>query len=1066
MKIFLSAATKQFEACRKELRSDLSAIGCEVKVQEDFQQGPRTLIERLEEYVAQCDRVIALVGDAYGSEAAGTAVPAADPPRSYTQWEYFFTMGERLDGSRAPRKDLYLYLASHQFLREYPVQQPAEYAERQRRFREQVLATGEHWASFDSVDQLCRRVLRDGWQMSGRPSEEEPVWLAELRAVFATGAVPDVDDQAREEILRHSPGTLDAYRVGRWAEWSQPRYALDKRFTRLTLLVDQGPDAQGVRWQAQPRSFQDLRDVLAQVSEPAVVVLGPPGCGKSTLLRRFELDLAVEALHAPAVEAALSLFLPLNRYRPLHVGDPLPAPQEWLEQEWARRCPRLPKLAELLRSQRLVLLLDAVNEMPHGGEEDYHERIALWRDFLTDLARSAPGTRVVFSCRSPDYSASLSTPEWPVPHVRIEPLADAQVEEFLAVFSPQQGPALWQQLKGTAQLDLFRSPYYLKLLLAQAQPGATLLQGRAALFTGFVRQALTREVEADNALFRPGALLDRLDHQRIVRHEWRDRYALPSRSSLFPALSRLAFGLQERRGAGEVAQVRASYDEALALLGGEQAEDVLRAGVALQLLELQWEDVFYVHQLLQEYFAARMLAAAPQPALARTAWRAADFSPTLEQVLESLADSDPLPQAPATGWEETFAIAAAMASGADPFVSALVEPNLPLAGHCAAQPDVGVSPQVRQGLQSHLVARSRDPAADLRARIAAARALGELGDPRFERRRGSDGEYLLPPTVPIAAGTYRIGSDEGLYDDEAPAHSVQVAAFAMGQFPVTNAEWRLFIEAGGYDDERWWEAEAARAWRRGEGTAERPKQEWRVFRQRLRANPALPREWLTAGRITSRQADEWESVVAQSDAEFEALLEQWYPPGRQNRPAFWNDSAFNHPAQPMVGICWHEARAYCAWLSAQSAQLFRLPTEAEWEAAARGTKGRRYAWGARGKEGRRYAWGPDFDSARCNTFETHVRGTTPAGVFPGGDTPEGLIDITGNVWEWTGSLYRPYKYNADDGREDPETDGPRVVRGGSWNDNRDVARCAYRHDFDPGNRDYLIGFRVVRVSPM
>jgi len=182
MKIFLSAVTRQFEACRKELRSDLSAIGCEVKVQEDFQQGPRTLIERLEEYVAQCDRVIALVGDAYGSEAAGTAVPATDPPRSYTQWEYFFTMGERLDGSRAPRKDLYLYLASDQFLREHPVDQPPEHAERQRRFLdEEVLATGEHWAPFDSVDQLCRRVLRDGWQMSGHPSEEEPMWLAELR---------------------------------------------------------------------------------------------------------------------------------------------------------------------------------------------------------------------------------------------------------------------------------------------------------------------------------------------------------------------------------------------------------------------------------------------------------------------------------------------------------------------------------------------------------------------------------------------------------------------------------------------------------------------------------------------------------------------------------------------------------------------------------------------------------------------------------------------------------------------------------------------------------------------
>ena len=149
MKIFLSAVSTQFKACRDALASDLRAINCEVRVQEDFQQRPRTLIERLEEYVAQRDRVIALVGDAHGAEASGTAVPPVAPPRSYTQWEYFFTLGGRLNGSRAPRKDLYLYFyfARDQFLHQQPVDQPAEHAERQRRFREQIKATGEHWAA-------------------------------------------------------------------------------------------------------------------------------------------------------------------------------------------------------------------------------------------------------------------------------------------------------------------------------------------------------------------------------------------------------------------------------------------------------------------------------------------------------------------------------------------------------------------------------------------------------------------------------------------------------------------------------------------------------------------------------------------------------------------------------------------------------------------------------------------------------------------------------------------------------------------------------------------------------
>ena len=187
---------------------------------------------------------------------------------------------------------------------------------------------------------------------------------------------------------------------------------------------------------------------------------------------------------------------------------------------------------------------------------------------------------------------------------------------------------------------------------------------------------------------------------------------------------------------------------------------------------------------------------------------------------------------------------------------------------------------------------------------------------------------------------------------------------------------------------------------------------------------------------------------------FEALLAEWYPAGRQTQPAYWHDDAFNNPAQPVVGMCWFEARAYCAWLSAQTGQTFRLPTEAEWEAAARGV------------QCRRYAFGDDFDAARCNTFETHIRRTTPIGVFPGGETPEGLVDMTGNTWDWTSSLYTPYPYDAADGREDPSPPGARrVVRGGSWYDDQVFARASYRDDYAPGDRNDDLGLRVVRSSP-
>lgn len=118
--------------------------------------------------------------------------------------------------------------------------------------------------------------------------------------------------------------------------------------------------------------------------------------------------------------------------------------------------------------------------------------------------------------------------------------------------------------------------------------------------------------------------------------------------------------------------------------------------------------------------------------------------------------------------------------------------------------------------------------------------------------------------------------------------------------------------------------------------------------------------WIIFIITTFSRSGSASQVPGMYDAMFEALQEQWYPAGRQTQPADWNDEAFNNPAQPVVGICWYEAGAYCRWLSAQANVDFRLPTEAEWEAAARG------------RTGRRYAYGDEFDIANCNLFATHI----------------------------------------------------------------------------------------------
>ena len=243
--------------------------------------------------------------------------------------------------------------------------------------------------------------------------------------------------------------------------------------------------------------------------------------------------------------------------------------------------------------------------------------------------------------------------------------------------------------------------------------------------------------------------------------------------------------------------------------------------------------------------------------------------------------------------------------------------NLPLAGRCAASGEVNVDPDLKREIQKALIARTQDMTADLRARIAAGEALGTLGDPRFERRTGAHGDYLLPPLATLPAGTYPIGDDSGLYDREKPAHIVELEEFQIGVFPVTNAEYRCFIDAGGYEEEQWWDTDEARAWRRGEGSTEGQKQSWRESRKRgeQSQSEATIRSWTN---FTPEQKEAVITVRNWTDEYFENWLDETYPSGKIYRePEFWNDTRFNHPAQPVVGVTWFEARAYCKWLDGE-----------------------------------------------------------------------------------------------------------------------------------------------------
>jgi formylglycine-generating enzyme required for sulfatase activity len=339
-------------------------------------------------------------------------------------------------------------------------------------------------------------------------------------------------------------------------------------------------------------------------------------------------------------------------------------------------------------------------------------------------------------------------------------------------------------------------------------------------------------------------------------------------------------------------------------------------------------------------------------------------------------------------------------------------------------------------LTQRLAARADDPTA-LRAasaliedatipapaavRVACGELLATHGDPR-------PGVCNLPPPfVPIAGGAFVIGisaAEHKTIIDEERANNlaneakqwyqnainsqpVPVTAFELARYPLTNAQFKLFIDAGGYRaDAPWWDG-PGRAW------------------------------------------------LQRDDAKTKGL-ESWQIRTYKDRPEFWEDERFGktRPNHPVVGISWYEATAFSKWLTQHlnDGYVYRLPSEAEWEYAARGVERRSYPWG-RGEP----------DGERGNFNQTHG-GTTAVGCFPAGATPEGLLDMVGNVWEWTRSEFRDYPYDPQDGREDGSDPAKKrfTLRGGSWYGQPITLRAALRLRLSPDGRNDYLGLRLAR----
>ena len=723
---------------------------------------------------------------------------------------------------------------------------------------------------------------------------------------------------------------------------------------------------------------------------PGLVVLGDPGTGKSTLLKVLALACAEgRAWERLGLEEEwLPILLPLAAYAAALRKSEECSLLAFLPDYFRMRgldCDLEPLLTDALKRGRALVLLDGLDEVL----EDRAFVAARVEDFFRQHALA--GNRLVVTSRIVSYLDAPLRAEG-LTTVTLVDFQREQIEQFAhnwcrafevathgdtleahRAAEAEKGALLQAVFSNPGVERLASNPLLLTILALIKRQGVTLPHRRVELYELYLRTLITAWSQARALDRRPVG--PEMDYPETVQ-----------------VLAPLALWLQETHPGtglatrGEVEDwLTRYYQDEWGLARGEahQRARGFRAGVRhySNLLVERSEGTYgFIHLTFEEYLAAQGIAQRGQ----------LDVGETVKTLREHLTDP---------AWHEmtlltvgylgivqrNYRIAAAVVEG---LLEADVPPaergwNVIVAGQALRDVGLaGVTEGCRQQVLDRLVGVMQDKDVAPVYRRQAGLLLGWLG----WRPDGLD-EWVEIPAGPFLYGD---GREERLIE----------RAYRIGKYPVTNAQFARFVEAGGYDDERWWSEEGL-AWRTG------------------KSDGLVPELW--RGWVKKRT------------------------PEQRNRPLGWDDPERANPLTPVVGVSWYEAEAYCQWLTRElwkggvlEGEVVRLPTEEEWERAARGT------------DGREYPWGEGFDVARANLKigQWPADGTTAVMTYSGGVSPDGVWDCSGNVWEWTSSWYR-----------EGET---RVLRGGSWAfvDERS-ARCAYRLSIPPSFFLDRSGFRVL-----